>query len=554
MIANLLSSHRRNRHQQRPTMSPASAIASGNLTPYSNQQLYAKLTYNNQGQLTSNALEHMNGDYHWSRSDQSYFDVTCSAFPLRMGEKKMMHHQQPTRPLAKKQASSAPTLTTQKDDVSCGGSKPNSNEIPQQPITKPEKKRQSPPILQLSLYSKNTHGSNHKQKGNSWPFQNEKEVEEVNDDDYLIGKCSINIQRILSGKTPYFDEWIDIQSNNHKNNNEEDESSAGRVRIVIEYESTDPPPRPGDMCTFANTHLIEEELYPIPLYSIKKTVQPLIARSSMSMSTLPSASSTHKPPTKYTTKLARYPKTFRVEEVVGDIVILSYTTPIENWQCTFEVHRYLLLCVERHQAIVEKFKEQTLDLFDNLSQSPALEQITKTVETLPEEGLVYVGAGVLGESVNLLGRWWETGVEGMVEDVVNGTNLDGRYSHLSDDEEEVNDETASGVHNQLQDMTLDESNTSERKALPGMPCCPITGLPMIDPVVCADGHTYERHAIARWLLSSNRSPLTGAVLPHTELAPNYLLISSLGSSQSSVQEEVEDNVILEEHPGLLDVL
>ena len=95
MIANLLSSHRRNRHQQRPTMSPASAIASGNLTPYSNQQLYAKLTYQDQAQLTSNALEHMNGDYHWSRSDQSYFDVTCSAFPLRMGEKKMMHHQQP---------------------------------------------------------------------------------------------------------------------------------------------------------------------------------------------------------------------------------------------------------------------------------------------------------------------------------------------------------------------------------------------------------------------------------------------------------------------------
>ena len=91
-------------------------------------------------------------------------------------------------------------------------------------------------------------------------------------------------------------------------------------------------------------------------------------------------------------------------------------------------------------------------------------------------------------------------------------------------------------------------------ALPGMPCCPITGLPMIEPVVCADGHTYERHAISRWLLSSNRSPLTGAVLPHTELAPNYLLISSLGSESSVVQEEGEDNVILEEHPGLLDVL
>ena len=65
MITNLLSSHRRNRHQKlMPTMSPASAIASGNLTPYSNQQLYAKLSFKDQSQLTSNALEHMNGDYH----------------------------------------------------------------------------------------------------------------------------------------------------------------------------------------------------------------------------------------------------------------------------------------------------------------------------------------------------------------------------------------------------------------------------------------------------------------------------------------------------------
>ena len=91
MITNLLSSHRRNRHQKHmPTMSPASAIASGNLTPYSNQQLYAKLSFKDQSQLTSNALEHMNGDYHWSRSDQTYFDVTCPALPLQMGKSRVL--------------------------------------------------------------------------------------------------------------------------------------------------------------------------------------------------------------------------------------------------------------------------------------------------------------------------------------------------------------------------------------------------------------------------------------------------------------------------------
>jgi hypothetical protein len=47
-------------------------------------------------------------------------------------------------------------------------------------------------------------------------------------------------------------------------------------------------------------------------------------------------------------------------------------------------------------------------------------------------------------------------------------------------------------------------------------------------VVAADGHTYERYAIARWFQTSNRSPLTGAVMTHANLVPNYLLLSSVG--------------------------
>mmetsp|Transcript_52594 Transcript_52594/g.140152 ORF Transcript_52594/g.140152 Transcript_52594/m.140152 type:complete len:247 (-) Transcript_52594:491-1231(-) len=51
--------------------------------------------------------------------------------------------------------------------------------------------------------------------------------------------------------------------------------------------------------------------------------------------------------------------------------------------------------------------------------------------------------------------------------------------------------------------------------------CPITHDVMVDPVVCADGHTYERSAIARWLATSRKSPVTGHSLPHTELIPNH---------------------------------
>lgn len=53
--------------------------------------------------------------------------------------------------------------------------------------------------------------------------------------------------------------------------------------------------------------------------------------------------------------------------------------------------------------------------------------------------------------------------------------------------------------------------------------CPIVNLPMADPVVAADGHSYERAAITRWLQSKRTSPLTGAYLPHTQLVPNHSL-------------------------------
>ena len=39
--------------------------------------------------------------------------------------------------------------------------------------------------------------------------------------------------------------------------------------------------------------------------------------------------------------------------------------------------------------------------------------------------------------------------------------------------------------------------------------CPITCEIMEDPVVAADGHTYERTAIAEWLEHHDLSPLTG---------------------------------------------
>lgn len=44
---------------------------------------------------------------------------------------------------------------------------------------------------------------------------------------------------------------------------------------------------------------------------------------------------------------------------------------------------------------------------------------------------------------------------------------------------------------------------------------------MRDPVMAADGHTYERDALLRWLKTSNVSPATGAQLANRTIIPNY---------------------------------
>eukprot|EP00286_Rhodomonas_abbreviata_P005579 CAMPEP_0181337390 /NCGR_PEP_ID=MMETSP1101-20121128/27985_1 /TAXON_ID=46948 /ORGANISM="Rhodomonas abbreviata, Strain Caron Lab Isolate" /LENGTH=302 /DNA_ID=CAMNT_0023447865 /DNA_START=21 /DNA_END=929 /DNA_ORIENTATION=- len=58
--------------------------------------------------------------------------------------------------------------------------------------------------------------------------------------------------------------------------------------------------------------------------------------------------------------------------------------------------------------------------------------------------------------------------------------------------------------------------------------CSISSEVMTDPVFTADGHTYEREYIERWLINHNTSPITGAVLPNKNLVPNWQLRSQIG--------------------------
>eukprot|EP00760_Papus_ankaliazontas_P016367 PhM_4_TR16791/c0_g2_i1/m.50574 len=62
--------------------------------------------------------------------------------------------------------------------------------------------------------------------------------------------------------------------------------------------------------------------------------------------------------------------------------------------------------------------------------------------------------------------------------------------------------------------------------VPNSLMCPITGELFVDPVVTADGHTYERAAILHWFGQGKRtSPVTNATLDSLSVVPNHTVRS-----------------------------
>jgi len=232
----------------------------------------------------------------------------------------------------------------------------------------------------------------------------------------------------------------------------------------------------------------------------------------------------------------------------------------------------MFISVERHTTAIERYQEELVEIVSKVVSSPAAHVVQRTVKRLPEEGILYMGLEASMAGFGLAGRWLKGGVGTIVGDIVYATNLDGKsgttnnhengngiamdsdghdsdnlsitsYGLELDDTIDVDDDlsldlggdslsstVASG--DETNSKSLKSASTSASKPL-SMPCCPISGQPMKEPVVAADGHTYEKKAIARWLRKSDISPLTGQQLPHKELVPNYLLISSFQSTAAS---------------------
>lgn len=72
---------------------------------------------------------------------------------------------------------------------------------------------------------------------------------------------------------------------------------------------------------------------------------------------------------------------------------------------------------------------------------------------------------------------------------------------------------------------------------------------MRDPVRTADGQTYDRPGIERWLRMHNTSPKTRAELEHKKLRPSFALKSDIEELEKENHLLVRrENLVLEEPP------
>lgn len=91
-------------------------------------------------------------------------------------------------------------------------------------------------------------------------------------------------------------------------------------------------------------------------------------------------------------------------------------------------------------------------------------------------------------------------------------------------------------------MEVPEGETED--GIPGYFLCPITLVTMENPVIAADGHTYEHEAIERWIRFKGKSPITQVIFikfPLLLLLP--LGIYVIGSTSSKFKSKKSNSTI-----------
>ncbi|KAL7406825.1 hypothetical protein ABVT39_027038 [Epinephelus coioides] len=131
----------------------------------------------------------------------------------------------------------------------------------------------------------------------------------------------------------------------------------------------------------------------------------------------------------------------------------------------------------------------------------------------------------------------EEGLEGLVDKFM-ANNIDGTEL-LSLTKETLASELhieSVGLRSKLLRKVEELKSDSVCTGIPDEFLCPITRELMREPVIAADGYSYEREAIESWINTKNRSsPMTNLPLLTTLLTPNHTLKMAIGRWKTSHQ-------------------
>ena len=265
-------------------------------------------------------------------------------------------------------------------------------------------------------------------------------------DDAFLGMASIDLNHLLTGKVSEIDRWVQLTGTTIDSFGNKSSQMAS-VRIMCEYEVQDAPPKVGDICRFTRF------CHPRDLYPLEP------ARS------------------------------YKVEQVRnnGDVICLSYESQ-EGWFLSFQAHKNMLICEERHVSALNTAQDELQTLGERLKVSPLVTTVTQTAERVVDDGIVGIAEEVVKGSAYVFDRWFRGGVETVIQDIQDITNLDGRLN-VGSVSQGLDLESPSSSSSSFENDNMEGSSNlkivqesfpeKQAEALPNMPACPITGFPMV---------------------------------------------------------------------------
>src|SRR5436190_10820474 len=105
-------------------------------------------------------------------------------------------------------------------------------------------------------------------------------------------------------------------------------------------------------------------------------------------------------------------------------------------------------------------------------------------------------------------------------------------------------EVRESVNENISSKSHEEGSNVEVVQIPEEYICPITRALMEDPVQAADGFTYEREAIDRWIREGHySSPMTGARLADGSLITNHTFKALILKFKTQLPKRQRENQI-----------